>query len=129
MKNIITILLLLIIPILAYLIMNKNTETVIAVAKNNTPTLYIFSSTMCLDCKKMKEVIKEVEPIYYDKINFIHINALDKNKKVKEHIKRYGVTLVPTLVFTDINGNKTNKIEGYIERDKLQSEIEDAING
>lgn len=77
----------------------------------------------------MKKVIKEIEPNYHDRINFIQINATDKNRKVQEYIKRYGVTLVPTIVVLDRNNNKINKIEGYIEQEKLIKEIEDAING
>lgn len=129
MKNIITILLVLILPVCTYLIMSKNSSNIIAIAKENTPSLYIFTSTMCMDCQKMKKVIKEIEPNYHDRINFIQINATDKNRKVQEYIKRYGVTLVPTIVVLDRNNNKINKIEGYIEQEKLIKEIEDAING
>lgn len=129
MKNIITILLVLILPVCTYLIMSKNSSNIIAIAKENTPSLYIFTSTMCMDCQKMKKVINEIEPNYHDRINFIQINATDKNRKVQEYIKRYGVTLVPTIVVLDRNNNKIDKIEGYIEQEKLIKEIEDAING
>lgn len=130
MKNIITILLILILPIVAYLIMNKNSEQIMAIAKeNNLPTLMSFSSTMCIDCQKMKKVLNEIEPTYQNKINFVSINALDKDRKIKNYINKYGVTLVPTLIFVDNNGNMTNKIEGYISKEELISEIEEAING
>ena len=41
MKNIITILLILILPIIAYLIMNKNSEQIMAVAKENPYDFFI----------------------------------------------------------------------------------------
>lgn len=130
MKNIITILLILILPIVAYVLLNKNSNNIIANAKeNNLPTLMTFSSTMCLDCQKMKGVISEVEKEYNSKINFVSINALDKNRKIKDYIKKYGVVLVPTMVFVDQNGNMTNKIEGYIPKEQLITELEEAING
>lgn len=130
MKNIITILLILILPIVAYLVMNKNSQDIIANAKeNNLPTLMTFSSTMCIDCQKMKTVINDVKDTYSDKINFVSINALDKNKRVKDYIKKYGVVLVPTMIFIDANGNMTNKIEGYIPKEQLITEIEETING
>ena len=129
MKNIITILLVLILPICAYLLIDKNSNNFLAVAKSNTPTLQIYTSTMCMDCQKLKKLISEVEPSYKDSVNFIVINALDKNKKIQNDIKKYGITLVPTIVIFDKNGNQTNKIEGYIEKDKLISEIEEVING
>lgn len=130
MKNIITILLILILPIIAYIVMSKNSQDIIANAKeNNLPTLMTFSSTMCMDCQKMKSVISEVRNDYEGEINFININALDKDKKVKDSIKRYGVVLVPTMIFLDSNGNVTNKTEGYIPKEELITKIEETING
>ena len=129
MKNIITILLVLILPICAYFFMSKNSNDTIAIAKENVPSLYIFTSTMCIDCKKMKNVINEIEPDYKERINFIQINAVDKNREVQDLIKKHGITLVPTIIILDRNGNNINKIEGYIEKEKLINEIEEAING
>ncbi len=130
MKNIITILLVLILPVTAYFFMSRNSDELSAMANDkNHPSMLIFTSTMCMDCQKMKSVIKEVEPQYSNKINFVHINALDKNRKVQENIKKYHVVLVPTLVFVDENGNQTNKIEGSVSKEALITEIEEAING
>lgn len=129
MKNIITILLIFIIPIVAYLYISKNSNTTIAIAKDkNKASLMIFTSAMCLDCQKMKSVINEVQPVYSNKINFISINALDKNKKVQNYIKKYGIVLVPTIIFTDEDENQKDKVEGYISKDDLIKKIEDIIN-
>ncbi len=130
MKNIITALLIIIIPVCVYLIMHGNSQTIGAMARDkNNPSLLIFTSSMCMDCQKMKGIISEVENNYNKKINFIHINATEKNKKVQESIKNHHVVLVPTLIFLDENGNETNKIEGYIPKEELISELEEAING
>ncbi|MBQ9245860.1 thioredoxin family protein [bacterium] len=129
MRNIITILLILILPIALYLTFNKNSEEKAAFANNaEKPYMYVFTSSMCMDCNKMKAVIKEIENDYNDKINIVYINALEKNKKVKEQIKKYGVTLVPTLVFADVNEVQTKKIEGSIPKEQLIIAIEDSIN-
>ncbi len=129
MKNIIISLLILIIPVTAYLFLNQNSADYMAMANDkNNPSLLIYTSSMCLDCKKMKEVIKEVESSYSDKINFISINALDNNRKIQDSIKKHDVKVVPTLVFTDINGGETNKVEGYIPKEELINKIEEAIN-
>ncbi len=130
MKNIIAILLIIFVPLFAYLYISKNSETTVAVAKDKTkPSVMIFTSAMCLDCQKMKSIINEVEPIYNDKVNFISINALDKSKKVQEYIKKYSIVLVPTIIFVDENENQKNKVEGYIPKDELIKEVEDIING
>lgn len=128
MKNFISVLLILIIPICVYFIMNKNSENFSADAKENLPTMMTFTSSMCMDCKKMKEVIKEIENDYTDRINILTINALDKDKKIKEKIKKHGIVLVPTTIFLDENGNETGKIEGFIPKEDLIIEIEEIIN-
>ncbi len=130
MKNIITVLLILIVPVCVYLFMSRSSVDIMANAKeNNLPVLMTFTSSMCMDCQKMKGVIKEVEGDYSDRINFININALDKDRKVKEYIKKYNVVLVPTMIFLDENGNQINKIEGAVTKEVLINEIEEAING
>ena len=130
MKNIITILLILIVPICAYLFMSRNSVDIMANAKeNNLPVLMAFTSSMCMDCQKMKGILKEVEGDYTGKINFVMINALDKNRKVKDYLKKYNIVLVPTMIFLDENGNQINKIEGAVTKEVLISEIEEAING
>ena len=129
MKNLLIIMLILIIPVSIYLFLSKNSHDYIAAANDkNNPSILLFTSTMCLDCKKMKEIIKEVENDYSDKINFISINALDNNKKIQDSIKKHDVKVVPTLVFTDVNGIETNKVEGYIPKEELTKKIEAAIN-
>ncbi len=130
MKNIITILLILILPIMAYLIVDKRASLSIANAKeNNLPTVMTFSSTMCLDCQKLKVVLKEVEETYRGKVNFINYNALDKDRKIKEYIKKYNIVLAPTTIIFDENGKDVDRIEGYIPKEELINEIEEALNG
>ncbi len=130
MKNIITIVLILVLPVLVYLIMSKNSNDFSAIAKEkNMPSLLTFTSTMCMDCQKMKGVLKEIQPSYQDRINFISINATEKDRKVQNYIKKHNVVLVPTMVFLDENGNEVNKIEGYIPKEELIKEIEEVING
>ena len=130
MKNIITIVLVLVLPLIAYLYMTKNSDKTIAATKNlNLPTVLTFTSTMCMDCQKIKTVLAEIEPEYSDKVNFEYVQALDKSKKVKDTIKKHGVVLVPTIILLDKDGNQLTKIEGFMEKQNLISEIEAIING
>ena len=63
MKSIITILLILILPLTVYLVMTSKSDTAKVNAQgNNLPTMKVYTSTMCLDCQKMKGVVKEIEP-------------------------------------------------------------------
>lgn len=130
MKNIFIILLILILPVSIYLMLNKNSDFDAAMAKSDDlPSLLIFTSTMCLDCQRMKSLVSEIKNDYKEKINFIPINALENKRKVKEQVKSYGVVLVPTLIFLDVNGVQTNKIEGYIPKEELIKNIEACVNG
>jgi len=128
MKNIITILLILFLPIAVYIaISSHSTEKAYALNPEN-PSMLIFTSTMCKDCQIMKKTLKEIENNYNEKINFVYIDALKNNKKTREQIKEYGITLVPTLDFTDVNQLQTKKIEGSIPKEELIIAIEDCIN-
>lgn len=130
MRNIITILLILIIPAMVYSIINKDSKDLSAMAKDNgLPTLMTFTSTMCLDCQKMKAVIKELENDYAGKINFVSINATDKSNTVKGMVKKYSVVLVPTMIFINKDQNEVKRIEGAITKEELQNELEQLCNG
>lgn len=130
MKNIITIIAILIIPIFIYSTMSENSDKTIVFAKNdNIPTLMTYSSTMCLDCQKMKGIINEIKDEYNEKINFIGINATEKSKTTKELVKQYNVTLVPTMIFIDKDNNEVNRIEGAITKEELKSELDRLCNG
>lgn len=130
MKNIITILLILIIPAMVYSIINKNSQDMSVMAKDNgLPTLMTFTSTMCLDCRKMKAIINEIENDYKGKINFVSVNATDKNNSVKGLVKKYSVVLVPTMIFINKEQTEVKRIEGAITKEELQKELEALSNG
>lgn len=129
MKNILTVLIVVLVPLAVYFTLSKNPGELTAVAQDNSkPSMITFTSTMCSDCKKLKEVLKTVQPEYASKVNFTNINALDRDKSVQEKIKKYNVTLVPTMVFTDSSGKVKNVIEGYIPEEQLVAELEGLIN-
>ncbi len=129
MKNIITILLILFVPLIAYFILSNEHTNETAYAKEaGLPTIMTFTSTMCMDCQKMKAVIAEVQGQYEGKINFVSINALDKERSVKDAINKYGIVLVPSMVLLDKNDNEVNKIEGYIPKEELITNLEGLIH-
>lgn len=131
MKNIITIILILIVPALIYSLIKKDSPDInSAIAKDNgLPSIITFSSTMCLDCQKMKPIIQEAEKEYQGKINFIYVNATDKKTSVKLMIKKYSVLLVPTMVLLDKDQKEIKKIEGAISKEELTKELEGLVNG
>ncbi len=125
-KNIITILLILIIPMFAYWILSTNDASKSStVAEASTkPQVIKFTSEMCMDCQTMNQIMKEIFPAYQDKITLIEIPVQDKTSFNQEQIKKYKVTLVPTIILIDSNGKQVKRIEGAIEKDVMESYLQ-----
>lgn len=131
MKNLFIILLILILPIVAYVVLDsgRNKNIISTAEAVNKPVVMIFTSTMCSDCQKMKKVIAVFEPNYSDKIEFIKVNAASNEKQVQDLIKKYNVYLVPTIIFIDKNGKQTKKQEGSMTGPMFENELKVLING
>ena len=129
MKNITIILLILIIPIAAFLFLDKNKATSDIALADNRPSFILFTSTMCLDCQKVKQELAQIEDNYSDKINIVKINALEKKSNTKQMIKKYNITLVPTLIFIDKNDKTIYRTEGYMSKEEMKEQLENLLNG
>lgn len=126
MKNIIIILLIFIVPLVAYkLLSGRHTDTGAEVGTTNRPQIIKFSALMCAECKELDAVLDEVYPKYEKKIDLIKIQVQDNDSKTKELIKKYGITLTPTMILLDSQGEKLDKIEGSMEKDKLDKLMKD----
>jgi thiol:disulfide interchange protein len=120
-KNLIVVLLIFLIPIALYALLGhlSNSDMASADTKNSRPQIVKFTSTMCLDCQTMTKIMKELYPQYKDRIDLVEINVQDGNKKNDSWIKKYNVTLVPTIILINSSGNEVKRIEGAIEKDKM----------
>ena len=126
-KNVITVLLVLLLPLVAYLFMtHSGSEPVnVADAVQNKPHLVKFTSTMCLDCQEMNKIMKEVFPQYKDRIVLEEISVQDGKSATNAKIKQYNVTLVPTIIMIDSNGKQVRRIEGAIPKEQMIMYLED----
>ncbi len=131
MRNLVIILLILILPVIAYITLDsKKHQEVISLAEaGNKPTVMIFTSTMCSDCMKMKKVIAEVEPNYKDKIEFMKIDAGSNDPQIQSLVKKHNVYLVPTMVFVDKAGKQKHRTEGSMTKAEFEKKLKDIING
>ncbi len=125
-KNIITVLLILLVPIAAYFFMSSNNSDMgnVADAKAAKPQIIKFTSSMCLDCQEMNKLMKEVYPQYKDKVTLVEIPVQDGKAFTEEQIKKYNITLVPTMIFLDSNGQQVKRVEGAIPKEELVQCIE-----
>lgn len=121
-KNIITILLIFLVPIIAYFILNtfNSTELTRVDAKTSRPQIIKFTSRMCLDCQTMNKIIKEIYPKYKDDIDLVEINVQDNNPDNDHWINKHNVVLVPTIILINSNGNQVKRIEGAIEKEEME---------
>lgn len=124
-KSLFTILAILILPILAFfgLTFNKDTST-IAVA-GGKPQIIKFSSSMCLECKEVEKVFKEIMPKYNGKIDYTEIIVDNRNDMKNALIKKYNVKLVPTIIMLNSDGTQHKRIEGSLP----VNEMEECIKG
>lgn len=129
LKNFITIFLIFVIPVFAFMILSSNDKTE---AKKSDigvrPQIIKFTSQMCLDCKKLNETMHKIYPKYSEKIALTEIQVQNNDKFTNDQIKKYNVTLVPTTVIIDKNGKHIKTIEGYIEEVDLEKIMKDLCN-
>lgn len=125
-KNLITILAVFLIPLIAYWIMSGNTKTVAKqVQASGKPQVIKFTSTMCRDCQEMNKIFAEIFPKYGETIILTEIPVQNKSSFNNSQIKKYNVTLVPTIILLDSAGNQVDRIEGAIPKEKMDKKLGD----
>lgn len=120
-KSLIAILAILIIPIAAFwgMTFNKDTSTV-ALASMERPHVYKFSSTMCLECKDVEKIFKELMPKYEESVDYTSV-IVDKGADMKNPlIKKFGVKLVPTVIMVNTDGTVSSRIEGAKSKEDFE---------
>ena len=134
MKHWIFALLVITLPLITYFILDntmvdKKGFEAVAKVQYTKPMVVKFSSPMCLDCKKLEVTIKEVMPKYKDSVDYQSYTTQNKDKTTNSMIKKYGVTLVPTMIFVKKDGGIYKRTEGYLTEPELESIIKGLING
>lgn len=132
MRNWIVALAVLLLPIITYFVLDKtngdktNFEAVAAVGK---PAVIKFGSTMCLDCKKMEAMMNEVMPEYSEEVVYEKINSQSNDRHTQSMIKKYNVTVVPTVIFLKKDGSVYKKTEGAYDKHEFEKYLKGIING
>lgn len=134
MKNWIVALAILIIPLAAYFVLDKTNAPkssfeAHAQSGYTKPAVLKFSSPMCLDCKKLEGVTSVVMPKYSDKIEYKKYTTQNNDSETDALIKKYNITLVPTMIFVKKDGNMYKKTEGFMTEKELENILKGLING
>lgn len=130
-KNALIISLIFIVPLFSYFMLTRadasNTDKNIPTTLNK-PKVIKFTSLMCIDCKKMNTVFKEVFPQYNNKIAIVEVNVQSDNDITRKQIEKYNVTLVPTMIFVNADGTKSKKVEGFIDKTEFENNLKAILN-
>lgn len=123
-KSLLTILAILILPVLAFWGLTFNKSTSVVAEASGKPQIIKFSSSMCLECKEVEKVFKEVLPKYQDKVDYTSIVVDSRNDMKNSLIKKYNVTLVPTIIMLNSDGTQYKRIESSLPKDQLEHYIQ-----
>ncbi len=129
MKNWIIVLLIFILPLGLYAYLENRAAanyckaTGGATAVSTKARMVKFSSPMCSECNEIAVEIEKAMAKFKDDIVVEEYNVLDSYKKgknaAKDAIKKYKVTLVPTIIFIDKEGNTVRKQEGMMPSNEI----------
>ena len=136
MKNWVIVLLIFILPLGLYSYFDTKAQNermcqIIGNEKVKNPKAKImkFSSPMCSECKEIAQEMDKAMENYKDSVIIEEINVIENTGKDvkynKAAIKKFKVTLVPTLVFLDKQGNQIYRQEGLM----TSEEITDVLDG
>lgn len=122
-KSIITILAILIIPVIAFFGLTFNKDNASVARAEGKPEVIKFTSTMCLECKEVNKVFKELLPKYQDKFNYTEIIVDNRNDMNNALIKKYHVQLVPTIIMVNSDGTQYKRIESSLPVEQMEQYI------
>lgn len=126
-KNLIIIALIFIIPIVAYAILSSSGTVQAQKTVAGQPHVIKFSSKLCSDCKKLKDVLEELTPQYEKQIVILEYNVDSNDNNTTEAIDKYDISLVPTLIFIDKNEKETRRTEGFVNKETLKQYFDELI--
>lgn len=91
----------------------------VLVPHNGRPSMLDFTATWCPPCRKMKPIVEELTDTYEDMMNFVVID-IDENEDLAN---QYAIEVIPTYIFIDRKGNVLKRVEGAVEQEVLENQI------
>jgi thioredoxin 1 len=111
---ILTVLVIFILPI-SYLAQEE--ENLKQTNKNAKITFVELGSVNCIPCKKMQPIMESIEEKYSDQIEVIFYDVWKADQK--KYAEQYKISLIPTQVFLDANGEEFHRHQGFYPEEAI----------
>lgn len=86
-----------------------------AVTPPPLPQLLELGSTHCIPCRAMEPVLEELRHDYAGKLS-VHFTDINVQKEAAD---RYGITIIPTQIFFDAQGEELFRHEGFFPKEEI----------
>jgi len=96
---------------------NQPTEDI----EKGKPMLVDLGASTCIPCKEMVPVLAEVKKMYDGKAVVKVIDVYDN----PEETNKYGISVIPTQIFLDKDGNEIFRHEGFFSTEDIVKVFKD----
>ena len=95
-------------------------DELVTLAKSGRKVLIAdFGLGFCQQCKKQAAILEEIRETYGERVSIRMVNV----SKEQALTSRYGVELIPTLVFIDPKGNVVLKKVGPLGYEEIRAQL------
>ena len=85
------------------------------------PVVVDFGASMCIPCKKLRPILREVGKEYSGKAHVLIIDVYDSRSLAREH----RIQLIPTLIFFNSQGKEMYRHMGFWEKDSIVKKLKE----
>lgn len=85
------------------------------------PALLKLGADRCIPCRQMNPIVEELQSTFAGRL---HVESIDVWKDPEEG-KRYGVRVIPLLIFFDAEGRERHRAEGIVSREDILAKWEE----
>lgn len=93
---------------------SEDPRGVVSVAKP-LPKLLDLGAGKCVPCKTMAPILDEMKETFAGQLNVEFVDVRD-NEGIGE---KYGIRIIPTQIFFDVDGNELFRHEGFFAREDM----------
>lgn len=83
------------------------------------PRLVDLGSTTCIPCKEMAPILEELKA---ELAGVVEVEFIDINVNF-EAANTYGITVIPTQIFFDAQGNEVTRHEGFMAKADILAQL------